>query len=105
MSQETPLERARQNLTGIVSMLVTGLWMAGLFTGQEWWLPALIVGYAVVVPLTATLFGDDADREEWVATEDREATQQRGTRSRDESPDTPLESLRRRYAAGELTDE
>jgi len=100
MTAETPFERAAENLTGIVSILVTGTWMAALFTGQEWWLGALLVGYIVVVPLTAVLFGDEADREKWVDEwTDTETTEQA------EPEETPLESLRRRYADGELTDE
>ncbi|WP_018257670.1 SHOCT domain-containing protein [Halomicrobium katesii] len=109
MSEETPIDRARENVTGIVSMLVTGIWMVGLFTGQEWWLPALIVGYAVFVPLTATLFGDEEDREEWAddvtGTESGETTRDESEREADSPNETPLEALRRRYAEGELTDE
>jgi len=104
MTTGTPFERAAENLTGIVSVLVTGTWMAALFTGQEWWLGALLVGYIVVVPLTAMLFGDEADREKWVdewtGTETNETTTEQA-----EPEETPLESLRRRYADGELTDE
>jgi hypothetical protein len=35
MAAPGPRERVRENLTGVVSLLVTGLWMAALFTGQE----------------------------------------------------------------------
>lgn len=107
MTEETPLERARQNVTGIVSMLVTGIWMAALFTGQEWWLAALLFGYIVVVPLTAMLFGDEDDREEWVDDWDGEETTQSDSIGQTDGTtgETPLESLRRRYAEGELTDE
>ena len=105
--------RLRENATGIASMLVTGLWLGAMFTGQEWWLAALLVGYVVVVPLVAVLFGDEEDREEWFddwttdsstdadadADSDRDRTDSSGDR-RD-----ALETLRDRYAAGELTDE
>jgi len=107
MSEETPIDRARENATGIVSMLVTGIWMFGLFTGQEWWLPALIVGYAVFIPLTATLLGDEDEREAWTG----ELTDSSPTETTTEEPEpertdeTALEALRRRYAEGELTDE
>ncbi|MBO4249094.1 SHOCT domain-containing protein [Halomicrobium sp. IBSBa] len=108
MSEETPIDRARENATGIVSMLVTGIWMFGLFTGQEWWLPALIVGYAVFIPLTATLFGDKDERETWAGdltdSSSRETTDER-TREPESDDETALEALRRRYAEGELTDE
>ncbi|WP_372479401.1 SHOCT domain-containing protein [Halomicrobium sp. HM KBTZ05] len=108
MSEETPIDRARENATGIVSMLVTGIWMFGLFTGQEWWLPALIVGYAVFIPLTATLFGDEDEREAWTGdltdSSSSETTDER-TRAAESDDETALEALRRRYAEGELTDE
>ncbi|GAB3422778.1 hypothetical protein GCM10027435_27860 [Haloparvum alkalitolerans] len=108
----TVRERLRENAVGIASTAVTGIWMAAFFTGQEWWLAALIVGYAAVIPLVAQLFGDDEDREEWVddwtADErDREesASGDAGSADRGGDGETPLETLRRRYASGELTDE
>ncbi len=108
----TVRERLRENAVGIASTVVTGIWMAGLFTGQDWWLAALIVGYAAVIPVVAQLFGDDEDREEWVddwTAEDREeesaAGGEAGSGDRGTAGETPLETLRRRYANGELTDE
>lgn len=62
---DSPGRRLRENATAVASTVVTGLWLAALLTGQGWWLGALILGYAVVVPIVALLFGDDADREEW----------------------------------------
>jgi uncharacterized membrane protein len=103
MTADSPIERARRNVTGIVSILVTGFWMAAMFTGQEWWLAALLVGYIVVVPLTAMLFGDEDDWEEWVDEDEFEMPTDED--SGDADTETPLESLRRRYANGELTDE
>ncbi|APW97992.1 hypothetical protein CHINAEXTREME_09460 [Halobiforma lacisalsi AJ5] len=107
----------RENATGIASMLVTGLWLGAMFTGQSWWLAALLVGYIVVVPTVAILFGDEADREEWVddwTSGERQGESER-QRDRRRSGDAPsgfeadsreaLETLRERYAAGELTDE
>lgn len=43
--------------TGIAALLVTGVWLVALFTNQGWWLLALLLGYIVVVPLVAILFG------------------------------------------------
>lgn len=126
MTEDSPLRRARENATGIVSMLVTGVWLFGLFTGASWWLPALIVGYVVVVPVTAMLFGDEEDVEDWVWgdtwTGEGERADAEGAmdgtgagRSRDAGPSGPasqdgsaddaLSTLRERYARGELTDE
>ena len=100
MPGETPLDRVRDNPTGVVSTLVTGVWLAALFTGQDWWLAALLLGYVAVVPLTAILLGDETDRTRWWDDESAGDTA-------DETADaeTPLERLRRRYAEGELTDE
>lgn len=114
MDDQSPLERARENLTGLVSILVTGIWMTALFTDQEWWLGALLFGYIVVIPATAMLFGDEEDIEEhWDGTvgrsssdesEDETANRDRtGTQNRDTSD--ALDALRDRYARGELTDE
>ena len=94
------MERLRENVTGVVTTLVTGIWMAALFTGQEWWLPALIIGYVVVVPLTGILAGEE-DEETWV---DEAADPSERTATESETTDA-LETLRDRYARGELSDE
>lgn len=94
--QDSVAQRFRENATGIVSTLVTGIWLAALVTNQSWWLPAMLVGYIVVVPITAMLF-DDED-EEWVPASDDQGS----TAEADE--ETPLETLRRRYAEGELSE-
>jgi len=99
----SPVDRFRENLTGIVSVLVTGVWLAALFTGQEWWLAAMLFGYVVVVPVVALLFGDEEDVAEWW--EDDAGAAESRDRSADRPDETPLEALRRRYAEGELTDE
>lgn len=111
MDDQSPLERARENLTGLVSILVTGIWMTALFTDQEWWLGALLFGYIVVIPATAMLFGDEEDIEEhWDGTvgsssseTEDETAKQSETQNRDTSD--ALDALRDRYARGELTDE
>ncbi|HMB51265.1 MAG TPA: SHOCT domain-containing protein [Natronoarchaeum rubrum] len=108
---ETATERLRNNAVKITSLLITGLWMGGLFlTDQNWWLGVLIVGYAAVLPIVKTLFGedeeeyDDADEDgEWSHWWGREKKSGSSTDSDDE--DDPLETLRERYARGELTDE
>ncbi|MFW6436050.1 MAG: SHOCT domain-containing protein [Halococcoides sp.] len=84
------VRRARENVTGIVSTLVIGVWMAGLFLGAEWWLPALLVGYVAVVPLTAMLAGEDEEEPAQPETGD------------DETDEDPIETAKRRYARGEI---
>lgn len=96
----SPTRRARENATGIVSVLVTGIWLAALFLGQSWWLAFMLFGYVVLVPITAMLFGDEEDVREWwdgetSVGEDEETTDR----------DDALEELRARYARGELTEE
>ncbi|MFC7097608.1 SHOCT domain-containing protein [Halobaculum marinum] len=112
---ERAADRLRENATAVVSTLVTGIWLAALFSGQDWWLAALLFGYVVVVPLTAMLFGDEDDIEEWW---DEEVNGLDGLSGSNEDaddhlaepptdPDTrdALDTLRERYARGELTDE
>jgi uncharacterized membrane protein len=113
------MDRLRQNPVSIASTVLTGLWLAALFTGQDWWLALMLVSYIVVIPLVALLFGSDDDREEWWESDQLWGSSEdwfgTGTGSDTEetppAPDstadpdeTPLETLRRRYAAGELTD-
>ncbi|MFW5935612.1 MAG: SHOCT domain-containing protein [Halolamina sp.] len=92
--------RLRANVTGIVSTVVTAVWLGAMFTGQEWWLAAMLVGYVAVVPVTAVLFGDEEDRAEWFGENDRSASEP----AQHDEEETPLETLRRRYAEGELTE-
>ena len=113
-----PATRLRENITGVTATTVTGLWLALLFFpwGGQLWLPVMLVGYIVVVPLVALLFGDEEAQAEWWddmwgesdADEERSATD-RETRRRSNGESTTrrdaLETLRDRYAAGELTDE
>lgn len=96
----SPARRARENVTEIVSVFVTGIWLAALFLDQGWWLPFMLFGYVVLVPVTAILFGDEEEITGWrdgeVETVENEETDEEGD---------PLEELRARYARGELTDE
>lgn len=91
------VDRLRENATEVVSVLVTGIWLAGLFAGQDWWLPFLLLGYVVIVPVTALVFGDRETIEAWWEDEDVSLP--------DEADDeNAVETLKRRYAAGELSD-
>ena len=103
----TPRDRLRENATGIASTIVTGVWLAAMFTGQDWWLAALLFGYIVVVPVVAMLFGDEHDVDEWWDGDaDAWTGEERTTDEGDETDNRDaLETLRDRYARGELTDE
>lgn len=115
MSDDGPRTRLHENATGIASMLVTGLWLALLFLPGDWpWLAVMLFGYIVIVPLVAILFGDEEDRQEWAdswiaesSTEDDEEDDTEATSGDegDSSTRDALETLRERYAAGELTDD
>ncbi|SDJ51452.1 SHOCT domain-containing protein [Natronorubrum texcoconense] len=120
---DDPATRVRENITEITAMIVTGLWLAAMFTGQSWWLAVLLVGYIVVVPLVALLYGDEADRAEWwddwwgddswddwwgtseEASSDESTAADAKPNRAESTPGDALETLRERYAAGELTDD
>lgn len=72
MTNRNPGARARENLTGIVSVLVTATWLGAMLTGQSWWLSFMLVGYVAIVPIVAVLFGDEADRAEWWSDDETE---------------------------------
>lgn len=102
MSHPDPRERARENASGIAAILVTGLWLSLMFAGFKYWLPLMLFGYIVVVPLVGILFDDD-EESEWV--EDVRADAMRGETAAEDDEDAALAKLRERYANGELTDE
>jgi uncharacterized membrane protein len=96
--------RLRENVTGIVALIVTGTWLAALLSAQDWWLPFMLFGYIVIVPIVAILFGDGDDIAEWW--DDETASETAATEPEDDGmASDPLRTLRDRYARGELTDE
>ena len=107
-----PRRRLKDNITGITSLLVTLVWLGALFTGQNWWLAALFMGYMIIVPLIALLYGNEDDRETWWNTCYGRCTGMLSSTHTEkisteikESDETPLETLQHRYARDELTDE
>jgi uncharacterized membrane protein len=99
-STVSPLHhRLRENATEIASLLVTGIWLAALFADQGWWLPFLLFGYVVIVPLTEVLFGEESAIAWW-----NDESESSGARDA-MGEETALQTLRERYARGELTDE
>lgn len=95
-------DRARENATGIVATTVTGVWLAALMLGADWWLAALLFGYIVLVPITAMLF----DPEESAETDEAESERTAETTDvdGDADADEALARLRTEYAEGRLTD-
>jgi hypothetical protein len=115
---DDPKTRLRENATEVATTVVTGFWIAALVTGQSWWLGALLLSYIVVVPLVALLFGDEDDQREWWdddwwGSPDEWWGESSSDDDADKTVDAPtsannrdaLETLRNRYAEGELTDE
>lgn len=100
-----PRTRLRENATEVTATLVTGIWLAAMFTGQGWWLAALLFGYVVVVPMVALLFGDEDDVREWWTEDEIDPETLEEAEAEEPSATDALERLRDRYAAGELTDE
>jgi uncharacterized membrane protein len=100
-----PRMRLRENATEVTATLVTGIWLAAMFTGQGWWLAALLFGYVVVVPMVALLFGDEDDVREWWTEDEIDPETLEEAEAEEPSATDALERLRDRYAAGELTDE
>ena len=114
----SPRERFRENASEISGTVVTGIWLVALLTGQEWWLAAMLIGYLVVLPVVSYLYGDgETDTDGWAdwglgwgsdGTERTDETTESDAGAertgRTEKADA-LETLKERYARGELTDE
>jgi len=81
--------------TKVASLLVLGLGLLGLFAGFEWFWLVFVIGFAVVVPLVDTLFGEEEAADE----PDRPAPDAAPTSKQD-----ALDTLRDRYARGDLSD-
>lgn len=93
-------ERFRNDASGIVAVLVTGVWLALLVLGAPTgvWLAVMLFGYIALVPLAEMLFEDSDDTDSPRISGHNEAVTETGT-------EDALERLRRRYADGELTEE
>ncbi len=103
-NSSTADDKKPKKYTEIASIVVTVFWLVAMFTGQSWWLVALLVGYVGVVPLVAILTGeDDEDNEEDEVINDLVSKEQRQEMSRPRRD--ALEVLRERYSYGELTEE
>jgi uncharacterized membrane protein len=91
--------------SAITSLLVLGAGLLALFLDvPNWWL-VFVIGYAVVLPIVAILFDEDGDGEGLDEAERRmdDALKGRGEGVPDSKRDA-LETLRERYAQGELSE-
>jgi uncharacterized membrane protein len=104
MAEASTRERFRRNASGVAATVVTGTWLAALLLDFGWWLPFMLFGYIVIVPVVSLLFDEDEETE-WVDDGRRESTAEAGVREEPEHVRDALDRLRARYAAGDLTDE
>ncbi|VTT87750.1 unknown [Halorubrum sp. DM2] len=107
---ETLRERFRENASGIAATTVTGIWLAALLADFGWWLPFMLFGYVVIVPVVSMLFDDEEPESVHVESESGSVRVERGEAAerddrRSEDTTDALERLRTRYADGDLTDE
>ncbi|WP_435079404.1 SHOCT domain-containing protein [Halococcus sp. AFM35] len=104
----TVRERAVENATEITSTLVVGLGLLALFTGWPpipFWV-VFAVGFAVVVPIVATLAGEDEESSEPDSQWDSgDSESRREELAAGADTEGALVTLRERYARGDLTDE
>lgn len=84
--------------TGVVSTLVLIVGLAALFLGYGWFWVVFAVGYAGVVPLVATLSKGDVSEDVTGLWTDDDGDPE------DAAEADPLETLRERYARGELSE-
>lgn len=94
-----------ERLTAATPILVLGAGLLALFTGVDNWWVIFVIGWAVVTPLVAILTGDETPPgagPEWMTSQgaDESATDEEPEPSRADA----LETLRDRYARGELTE-
>ncbi|WP_158057367.1 SHOCT domain-containing protein [Halorussus halophilus] len=93
-------------LAQLASLLVLGLGLTALFMGYSWFWVVFVVGFAVVVPIAKLL-----SQEFGVGTETRSDDRSHAygdSETRATAPESKtdaLDSLRDRYARGELSDE
>jgi uncharacterized membrane protein len=93
--------------SAVTSLLVLGVGLLGLFLGvANWWL-VFVIGYAVVLPIVSIIFDED-EGEDVLDETDRRTEDALNGRTDDRVPDSKrdaLETLRERYAQGELSEE
>ena len=85
--------------TAIASLLVLGLGLTALFTGQSWFWLVFVIGFAVVVPIIAILTGESEGSVDGPTTDAPESDADAASKT------DALRILRERYARGELSEE
>lgn len=92
-----------ERLTAAVPIATLGFGLLALFMGFEWFWMVFVLGFAVLTPLVSVLFGESD--EEWEEFTKDAAGATTGEDDRTDSQQDALETLRDRYARGELTEE
>jgi uncharacterized membrane protein len=105
----TSCAQSSDDLIGIMPLLVLGAGFVALFAGFDYFYVIWIIGFTVLVPITAILLDGNGEREdEWTAEDTQHGTEHDSTTTAQSSssPSTQdaLSTLRERYANGELTD-
>ncbi|PSP44106.1 hypothetical protein BRC63_03060 [Halobacteriales archaeon QH_10_70_21] len=90
-----------EGAAGVTAMLVLVVGFAALALGQSWFWVVFAAGFGGLVPLVATLSKDEPEPEREAPAEGPTPGRSRTNQSRTEA----LETLRDRYARGELTHE
>lgn len=85
-------ETWREKLVAVSAILTLGLGLTALFLGFDWFWMVFVIGWVVVVPVLAILLEPG---------EETEATDEPPAQTSDQDA---LETLRDRYARGELDD-
>lgn len=85
-------ESWREKIVAVAAILTLGLGLTALFLGVEWFWMIFVIGFAVVVPILAILLEED---------EETESTDEPSGQTDEQDA---LETLRDRYARGELDD-
>jgi hypothetical protein len=102
MGMSTVRERAAKNAIGVASMLIFALGFVALLVGFNYFFLIWAIGYPTVLPLVAMLSDDDEDE----PTGQKPDYETHGpTKHSDDETTDALDTLRDRYARGELTDE
>jgi len=96
----------------LTSLVVLGVGLSALFLGYEWFWVVFVVGFAAVVPIAKVLTealgvgAPERKRESAPRPHDRDRTPDRAENRTNEPESTQdaLDTLRTRYARGELTE-
>ncbi|MFC7204811.1 SHOCT domain-containing protein [Haloferax namakaokahaiae] len=98
--------------TDITALLITGIWLSALLLGFDWWLVFMLIGYIVILPIVDMLTDGYSSSmpEEFERTWEETFNPKKSADSTGTDDETPsnrdaLNTLRDRYARGELTDE